>query len=111
MQCVIIHSRKYACSAAVVKDGLFVQRLAKLLIKMIVENDQRLNDLPETRAVLLKFIPPWAKAAVENAVTGYFLHSNEMELEGFINFRLSKQVKGLRESITHVICGSNYGEA
>jgi len=103
MRTVIIHSEKYNCAAVFIKDELFVQRLAKLLIKMIIENNRRLKDLPEARAVLLKFMPLWAKNSVEHEVDRYFEQSGELELEGFIRFRLNEQVSDLDEAISAIV--------
>jgi len=103
MATVTIHSQKHDCSAVFVRDALFVKRLAKLLIKMMVENNRQLNGLPETQEVLLKFIPLWAKVAVESEVVNYLTQSNEMQLEGFIRFRLNKQARDLRIAIRGII--------
>jgi len=99
MKPVIIHSKKYNCKAVFIRDSLFVQRLAKLLIKMMVEDNSKLKELPETRTVLLKFIPLWLKAAVEKEITTYLASNDEMHLEGFIEFRLSKQAHDLKTAI------------
>ena len=103
MKHVIIHSSKYGCSAEFEKDGLFIERLAKLLIKMMVENNNCLKNLPEVQTVILKFMPFDFKTAVERCIEEYFFIYDEMELEGFIMFRLREQAGDLGREICKIV--------
>jgi len=103
MKTIIIHSRKYNCTATFINDVMFIQRLAKLAVKMIIESNRHLNDLPQVRAILLRFVPMWAKTAIENEFVDYFRNHNEIELEGFVIFRLNKQAQSLNTTINTIL--------
>jgi len=89
MHSIKIFSHKYSCGIAVVNNSSFVTHLAKFLLKSLVEDFCTYHNSPNLCRTLLCFIPHQIGKAVENELSAFFSDNNEMQLEGFVNFRLA----------------------
>ena len=95
MYAVKIFSGKYASGIAVVYGKRFRERLAKYMIRLMVEEFCEPDGLAELREALLGFVPRLVGEAVEREIDVFFAESGEMEIEGFVNFRLDRVRRGL----------------
>lgn len=86
---------------------LLPAQLAKLMIRIIVERNPLIKGLPEAQDVILQFMPYSLEILIKDEIKEYFTVSTEpdteLNLDGFVTFRLKDYAGFLNDTISGII--------
>jgi len=92
-----------------VEVALLLPRLVTAAEMFMLRESVLLSDLPEMRAVILRFLPDAFHERVEEVLRGYLAEHDWLNLEGFVRFRLRTAAAQLDRLVLRMIVGAVAG--
>ena len=112
-ECFIASAREteaqgaYAVTA--VEVALLMPRLVTAAELLMLRESILLSDLPEMRAVILRFLPDSFHERIARCLREYLAENDGLNLEGFVRFRLRELSAQLEQMVLRLIVSAVIG--